>query len=175
VRIAYQGEPGAFSHEACLRFAPEAEPVPLPSFEAVVEAAKAGADAMLPVENTIAGPVEAVVALLAGAGLEELGRHVLPIRMMLIGLPGGQTTELRTVSSHPVALKQCRRLIAELALREEPAFDTAGAVRLLARSGDRSRCVLASRAAAERWGLPVLRPDVQDHSGNSTTFLRLRA
>lgn len=175
MKIAFQGEPGAFSHEACLRFAPDAQPEPLPTFEAVVEAAIAGADAMLPIENTLAGTVEAVAALLARTPLRELGRFVLPIRMMLIGLPGTDIAELRTVASHPVALKQCRRVIAELALRPEPAFDTAGAVRLLARQADRSRAALASRAAAERWGLAVLRPDVHDQAGNSTTFLRLRA
>jgi prephenate dehydratase len=175
MRIAFQGEEGAFSHEACLRFAPDAQPEPLPSFEAVVEAAGAGADAMLPVENTLAGPVEAVTVLLAGAGLRQIGRFTMPIRMMLIGLPGAELRELRTVASHPVALKQCRRVIAELGLKAEPVFDTAGAVRLLARQGDRSRAALASRAAAERWSLPVLRADVHDQAGNATTFLRLRA
>lgn len=175
MKIVFQGEEGAFSHEACLRFAPDAQPEPLASFEAVVKAAQAGADAMLPIENSLAGPVEAVTALLAGAGLNTIGRFVLPIRMMLIGLPGAGLDELRTVASHPVALKQCRRVIAELKLQAEPVFDTAGAVRLLARQGDRTRSALASRAAAERWSLPVLRADVHDQAGNATTFHRLRA
>ena len=71
MRVAYQGEPGAFSHEACLRFAAEAEPVPCPSFEAVIAAIRTGdcARAMMPVSNTVAGPVEAAVRLIEGAGL----------------------------------------------------------------------------------------------------------
>jgi prephenate dehydratase len=116
-----------------------------------------------------------VLDLLAHAGLKEVGRFVLPIRMMLIGLPGAEVAALRTVASHPVALKQCRKVIAELGLKEEPVFDTAGAARLLARGTDPSRAALASRAAAERWGLRVLRADVQDEMHNRTTFARLEA
>lgn len=175
-KIAFQGEFGAFSHEACLRFAPEAEPEPLPTFEAVVAATRAGqAQALLPVQNSLAGPVQTVLDLLAGARLREVARHVLPIRIMLLGLPGVRVAELRTVASHPVALLQCRAVIAELRLEEVPAFDTAGAARLLAESGERSRAVLAAAAAGERHGLTVLRADVQDRADNRTTFVRMQA
>jgi prephenate dehydratase len=175
VRIAYQGEPGAFSHQACLQFAPDAEPVAFPSFEAVIEAVRGRrcGQAMLPVENSIAGPVEAVLALLEGAGLRERGRFELPVRMMLIGAPGARLEDLRSVASHPVALRQCRALIAELGLLEAAAFDTAGAARLLAEAPDRSRGVLASRTAADLHRLPVLRADVQDQADNRTTFVLL--
>ena len=177
MRVAYQGEPGAFSHEACLRFAPEFEPAPFAGFDEAVRAVQEGgcARAMLPVENSLAGPVEPVVRLLEGARLRELGRFALPIRMMLIGAPGAGVEGLRSVASHPVALKQCRALIAELELETEAAFDTAGAARLLAERPERTRAVLASRAAAERHGLPVLRADVQDRADNRTTFVLVRA
>ncbi|MDP8916093.1 MAG: prephenate dehydratase [Pseudomonadota bacterium] len=174
--IAFQGEPGAFSHAACLSFVPDAEPRACPSFEAAVEAVRSGACALalLPVSNSIAGPVEPVVRLLAETGLRELGRHDLVVRMALIGAPGAGLSDLRTVASHPVALRQCNRLIADLGLSPEPAFDTAGAARLLAENPDRSRGVLASEAAAALHGLPVLRADVEDQPGASiTTFLAL--
>ena len=177
MRIAYQGEPGAFSHEACLRFAPDAEPTPCPGFEDAVAFVREGAGqaAMLPVENSLAGPVEPVLALLARAGLTEVGRFVLPIRMMLAGLPGAELAGVRWVASHPVALAQCRRVIAELRLEETPVFDTAGAARLVAQGADPAGAALASRAAAERWGLRVLRADVQDEMHNRTTFVRVEA
>jgi prephenate dehydratase len=130
---------------------------------------------MLPVENSLAGPVDGVLALLPDAGLKTLEAFALPIRIMLMALPAAPLHALRSAASHPVALKQCRRLIAELRLREIPAFDTAGAARLLAEDGDRSRGVLASRAAAERWGLTVLRSDVHDRADNVTTFTLLEA
>ena len=175
--VAFQGEPGAFSHAACLSFVPEATPRPFPSFEGAVEAVRTGACALalVPVRNSIAGPVEPVVRLLAGAGLSELGRHDLVVRMALIGAPGAELSDLRTVSSHPVALLQCGRVIAELGLRPEPAFDTAGAARLLAERPDRSRAVLASEAAAVLHGLPVLRTDVEDQPGASITTFALVA
>lgn len=176
MRIAYQGEPGAFSHEACRRFVSQAEAAPYPSFDAAVDAVVSGAcdAALLPVANSLAGPVEPVVSLMATASLRELDRFELPVRMMLIGSPGSAEADLRVVASHPVALKQCRRLIAELRLMEEVVFDTAGAARLLAERPDRSRAALASRAAAELHGLPVLRADVQDRLDNHTTFLLLK-
>lgn len=175
MKVAYQGEPGAFSHQACLQFAAGAEPVACSSFEAVIEAlrGKRCGQAMLPVANSIAGPVTAVLALLNGPRLRERGRFELPVRIMLIGSPGAQLADLRSVASHPVALRQCRQLIAELGLEEEPAFDTAGAARLLAEAPDRSRCVLASRTAADLHRLPILLADVQDQADNRTTFVLL--
>lgn len=176
MRVAYQGEAGAFSQEACLRFAPEMEPTAQETFDAAVQAVRSGVcgAAMLPVENSVAGPVEPVVRLLAGAGLRETGRFVLPVRMMLIGAPGAVLEQVRLVASHPVALRQCRELIAELALDTREAFDTAGAARLLAERPEPATAVLASRVAAERHGLPVLRADVQDRTDNRTTFVLVR-
>lgn len=176
--IAYQGEPGAFSHAACLQLLPNAELRPHPSFEAVVDAVRSGACtfALLPVENSLAGPVGPVLELLAGAGLRELDRHDHTVRIALIGAPGASLADLRVVASHPVALRQCTAVIAELGLTPEPAFDTAGAARLLAERPDRSRAALASEAAAALHGLPVLRTDVEDRRGASITrFLLLSA
>jgi prephenate dehydratase len=175
VRIAFQGELGAFSHEALLRMAPGAEPWPEPSFTAAAQAVRSGraAGAVLPVENNLAGPVEASIQAIAEAALRELGRIDLPVRMMLIGSPGAELGALETVASHPVALRQCRKIIAELGLKEEFVFDTAGAARMLAERPDPRRAVLASRAAADRHHLPVLRADVQDRADNRTTFLLL--
>jgi prephenate dehydratase len=167
--IAYQGAPGAFGHEACLAFHPEHEPVAKPSFAAVLEALEARETELgiLPVENVCAGPVEEAQALLAGSPLHRIGEHWLPVRMHLLALPGVSLAEIRTVASHPVALKQCSIALAELGVEIEAAPNTAVAAQSLS---DRSRAVLASEAAAAAYGLTILRRDVHDRPDNATLF-----
>jgi prephenate dehydratase len=174
-RVAFQGVPGAFSDEACRAFVPGYEPVAFDSFEAAFEAVTSGAceRGCLPIHNVTAGPVEPVVRLLPLSGLAVLGEHDLIVRQQLMALPGVALAELQVVSSHPMALGQCRRFLADLPARVEEAFDTAGAARDLAASGDRTRAVIAARAAAELYGLHILAPDIQDDPSNWTRFVVL--
>jgi prephenate dehydratase len=169
MRIAYQGAPGAFGHEACLAFAPGHEPVGEPSFERVVEAVVEGrADlGMLPVRNNEAGPVPGNEALIAGAPVRILGEHGLAIRIHLLALAGTRLEDIRTAVSHPVALKQCANSLARLGLAAEEAANTAFAARALA---DPTRAVLASEAAAVLYGLEILVRDMQDRPDNLTIF-----
>jgi prephenate dehydratase len=169
MRIAYQGAPGAFGHEACLAFAPDHEPVGEPSFAGVVEAVVEGrADlGLLPVRNNEAGPVPGNEALLAGAPVLVLGEHALAIRIHLLGLPGASLERIRTAVSHPVALKQCARSLARLGLAAEEAANTAFAAQALV---DPSRAALASEAAARFYGLEILVRDVHDRPDNRTIF-----
>jgi len=169
VTIAYQGAPGAFGHEACLAFLPGEETRALPSFEAVAAAVAAGeAEAgLLPLANSRAGAVEGVRALIEGAGLIVAAEHRLPVRMHLLALPGSTLAEVRTVVSHPVALRQCAEHIARLGLAEEEASNTAVAAKKLC---DPAKAVLASQAAAALYGLRILASDLQDDPDNATTF-----
>lgn len=171
--VVYQGAPGAFGHEACLAFLPGEEARALPSFEAVAAAVAAGeAEAgLLPLANSRAGEVEGVRALIAEAGLAVAAEHLLPVRMHLLGLPGATLTEVRTVVSHPVALRQCAEHIGRLGLVREEAPNTAIAARDLR---DPTRAALASRAAAKLYGLQILASDMQDDPGNATTFALVR-
>lgn len=166
--IAYQGSPGAFGHEACLRFVPEHEPVPQPTFAAVIAAVAAGgADlGMLPLENNEAGETGAR-ALIEEAALRIVDEPVLPIRMHLLGLPGTSSAEIVTVVSHPVALRQCARTLAGKGVKLEEASNTAVAA---AELSDRSRAVLGSEAAARLYGLTILERDVHDRLDNATRF-----
>lgn len=172
-RVAFQGALGAFSHEACQAFVPGFEPTAFDSFEAAFEAVTSGAceQGCLPIHNVIAGPVEPVVRLLPLSGLQELGRHDLIVRQNLMALPGVKLDDLEVVASHPMALGQCRRFLGGLNARAEEAFDTAGAARDLAASGDRTRAVIAARAAAALYGLEILAPDIQDDPSNWTRFI----
>ena len=174
-RAAFQGTYGAFSHEACLALLPDAEPAPYVSFEAAFEAVLTGACGFgfIPSENTIAGPVPEVAPLLAASGLRVLVEHSWPIRMQLMGVRGGDLAEIRTVASHPMALKQCSRFLCDHGFVAEPAYDTAGAAVALATAPDRKRAVVAAAAAAELYGLQVLAADVQDRADNVTRFLVL--
>lgn len=166
--VAYPGAPGAFSHEACLRFLPSEDPVGHPSFAQVIAAVqRSEADfGMLPVSNDHAGETGAR-ELIQEAGVKVVSEHALPVRMHLLALPGTRLEEVRTVVSHPVALRQCARTIAELGLAMEESSNTA-----LAAAGlrDPSRAVLASEAAARLYDLAILMRDVHDRRDNLTRF-----
>jgi prephenate dehydratase len=172
MRVAYQGVPGAFGHQACLAFLPEHEPVAEPSFAAVVAAVADGRveRGLIPVENSIAGPVEETLGLLDGAPVAVVGEPVLPVRMHLLGLPGARLESIRTAISHPVALRQCRRKLDRLGLAREEASNTAIAA---AELRDPTKAVLASAAAAEAYGLVILLADVHDRPDNATRFALL--
>lgn len=170
--VAYQGAPGAFSHEACLRFMPDYEPREKGSFAAVLEAVTSRETdcGILPVENNSAGPVPEVQELLAHCQLETLATYTLPIRIHLLALPGSSLDMIRTIISHPMALAQCALTLRSLRLPVEAAVNTALAARILATTTDRSTAVLASETASETYGLTILLRDVQDRPDNSTVF-----
>ena len=170
--VAYQGVPGAFAEQACLAFLPDSDRYAVASFAAVAEAVARGETelGMLPLENSIAGPVPGVQALIDRHDLEVVARRDLPVRQHLMARPGVALDEVRVAVSHPMALAQCLRTLAELGLDTEEAANTAMAAQALAGSDDRSRAVIASGAAAEAWGLAVLRHDVHDRPDNHTTF-----
>lgn len=174
-RAAFQGVPGAFSHEAALALLPDHAPVPFATFAEVFAAVgEARCErAVVPVENSSAGPVPEVNALLPESGLQVVQEAWRPIRLMLHALPGATLDGLRTAHSHPMALKQCRLALAALDLEPVEAFDTAGAAAELAAAGDRSRAAVASRTAGAIAGLVVLREDLQDEPDNRTRFLVL--
>ena len=168
--VAYHGVPGAFSHEACLSFLPDEKPVGLPSFADVVSAVESGEAefGMLPLENNNVGGVDEVRKLLNGSSLRVLAEHALPVRIHLLGLPGSRIEEIRTAVSHPMAIKQCTGNLRAMGLAPEEASSTSVAAQRLS---DRTKAALASRAAADAYGLVVLRENVHDREVNETTFV----
>lgn len=174
-RTAFQGAPGAFSHEACLELRPWDEHVGFETFEAAISAVKSGdCDcALIPIENSTIGIVEPAASLVTASGLPVLADVWRPIRMALLAIDEIDLGQIRSVSSHPAALGQCVKTLKSLGLTPVEAFDTAGAARELAESGDRTRAALAPIAAAEVYGLTVLRNDLQDSDDNRTRFVLL--
>ncbi|MGC2390027.1 MAG: prephenate dehydratase [Candidatus Acidiferrum sp.] len=178
MRVAFQGEPGAFSEEAAVQLLGETiTTVPRPTFDAAFRAISEGlADALLaPVENTLAGPVVRVYDLLLESALTITAETILPIEHHLIGCPGATLDGLRSVASHPMALAQCERFFAAHPhLKRVPAEDTAGSVREAIDRGDQSRAGIAGRRAAEHYGGVILLASIQDNAENFTRFFLLR-
>lgn len=177
LRAAIQGERGAFSHEAALSALGEGiEVVPRPSFEALFAAVVEGdADrAVVPIENSLTGSIHENYDRLRSGPLHIVGETQLRIRQCLIARPGASLASLRRVASHPVALAQCRRFFAEHP-RIEPvtAYDTAGSVQDLLKSGPPTAGAVASRLAAELYGGQVLLEGIEDDPQNYTRFLVL--
>jgi prephenate dehydratase len=176
-RIAFQGEPGANSDEACRAHFPDYEPVPHAAFEDAFDAVRRGdCDlAMIPVENSIAGRVADVHHLLPSSGLKIVGERFKPIRFQLMANPGTRLADVATVVSMPIALGQCRRKLRELGVHTEPAGDTAGAARALAEHPDSTRAAIAPALAAKLYGLEILLADIEDEAHNTTRFLVMSA
>jgi prephenate dehydratase len=174
-RIAYQGEPGANSHLACTEAYPDLEPVACPTFEDALAAVKQGdvAFAMIPIENSVAGRVADIHHLLPGADLHIVGEHFLRVRHQLMAKPGVSLASIKRVLSHTQALGQCRGTLRKLGLKPIPEADTAGSARMVAESDDPSVAAIASRLAAEIYGLKILKSDIEDEAHNTTRFVVL--
>jgi len=173
--VAYPGRDGAHSAAACERLFPSgAELVPLASFVAVAEAAVEGAVdfGVLPIESSLHGPVAETHDLLHELPLSIVSETALRIRHCLVGLEPGPLERLRLVHSHPVALDQCRSLLAAMPWATAvAASSTAEAAREVAEAGDPAQAAIASERAARLYGLTVLAGDVGDHPEAYTRFV----
>src|SRR5581483_5714842 len=174
-KIIFQGEPGANSHLACREAYPDYEPVPCPTFEDCFSALSAGdVDlGMIPIENSLAGRVADIHHLMPTSGLHIIAEWFLPIRNQLMAPKGATLQTIETVESHVMALGQCRRFIREHKLKPIVAADTAGSAREVAERGDKSRAAIASRLAAEIYGLDILKEDIEDEAHSTTRFIVL--
>jgi prephenate dehydratase len=176
-RVAFQGEPGAFSEEAAVKLLGEdIQLVPRPTFEAAFSAISDGvADYLLaPIENSLAGSVHRSFDLLVESNLNILAEVVIPIVHNLIAVPGAAFDELAVVESHPVALAQCEQFfIAHPRLKRVVTDDTAGSVRSVIYAKDKSRAAIAGRRAASIYGGAILREHLEDNRENYTRFLLL--
>src|SRR5882724_1441502 len=175
LKIAFQGEPGANSHIAIVEAYPDAEPLPCPTFEDALAAISSGeADlGMIPIENSVAGRVADIHHLLPNSGLFIVGEHFLPIRHQLMAPKGAKLADIKTVESHVHALGQCRRIIRKLGIKPNVAADTAGSARDISERGDKSAAAIASKLAADIYGLDILAEDVEDEAHNTTRFVVL--
>src|ERR1700720_3855359 len=174
MRIAYQGEPGAFSEAAALQIKADALLVPCRSFEDVFESVKAGPAGygVLPIENSIGGSIHRNYDLLLAHELPIVAEVELPVVHHLLALPGATLAGLRRVYSHPQGLAQCERFLRTLTNVEIIAtYDTAGSAKMVADAGLRDAAAIASARAGDVFGLASLAASVQDFDDNITRFL----
>ena len=173
--IAFQGAPGAYSEAACVARYPAMTTLPCKTFSdtfAAVANGRAGL-AMIPIENSAAGRVADIHQLLPQSDLHIIAEHFERVRHNLLACPGADPSGLVTVHSHVHALSQCRKLIDRLGLLPVVHADTAGAAAEVAASGDPTRAAIASRLAAETYGLAIVEADIEDESHNTTRFVVL--
>ncbi len=172
MRIAFQGTEGAYSEEALLKTFPGATPLGFPTFHQVFEAVEGGeADlGVVPVENTTAGSINQTYDLLLESDLHVVGEIVHRVEHCLLAPKGTELKELKAVKSHPQALAQCDGFLARLRLTPIPVFDTAGAAKSLAEAPEPGVGAIASRRAAELYGLEILAENIEDYPHNYTRF-----
>src|SRR6187397_1221714 len=175
LKIAFQGEPGANSHIAIVEAYPDAEPLPCATFEDALSAISSGeADlGMIPIENSVAGRVADIHHLLPDSGLFIIGEWFLPVRHQLMAVKGTKISDIKSVESHVHALGQCRRIIRKLGIKPIVHADTAGSARDISERNDKSVAAIASRLAAQIYGLDILAEDVEDEAHNTTRFVVL--
>lgn len=177
MKIAIQGEPGSFSHEAALKMEPEATIVPCSLSSEVFRRVVDGAveAAVIPIENSLAGPVVEHYDLLLEHDVAVERESLLRIRHNLIAMPGSSIEEIRTVSSHPVALAQCRHFLEQHQNMEViPFYDTAGSVKQLMERRDGHAAAIASDAAALYYSAATLAAGIEDNPQNFTRFFFVR-
>jgi prephenate dehydratase len=175
MKIAFQGEAGAYSEQAIFGYFGSVESLPCESFDVVFEAVKSGVcdSALIPIENSLAGSIHQNYDLLLRYNLHIVGEYLLRVQHCLIALPAARKEEIRRVISHPQALSQCAGYLRSLGIMPEPVYDTAGSVKMLKESGASDTAAIASRRAAELYGMQILEEGIEDNPENYTRFLAI--
>jgi prephenate dehydratase len=175
MQVAFQGEPGAYSEEAAYGYFGSVGTQPCETFDDVFTAVTTGTCeyGLIPIENSLAGSIHQNYDLLLRHDLYIVGEYFLRVRHCLIGFPGADVSEIRRVISHPQALGQCAGYLRGLGVKTEPVYDTAGSVKILKESGERTKAAIASKRAAEIYGMQILQEGIEDNPENYTRFLAI--
>jgi prephenate dehydratase len=173
MKIAFQGEAGAYSEQAVFEYFGNMGTVPCESFEAVFDAVNSGRcqAALIPIENSLAGSIHQNYDLLLRNNLHIVGEYLLRVQHCLIAMPGVVKEDVKKAISHPQALGQCAGYLRSHGIKAEPAYDTAGSVKMLKESGMRDVAAIASRRAAELYEMQILEEGIEDNPENYTRFL----
>jgi prephenate dehydratase len=174
-RVAFQGEPGAFSEEAVLSFFAEPEPIPVPTWRAVFEAVQHGdAEAgVAAIENSLAGTIRETYDLLGEFDLQIVGAVSVPVRLALLALPAEALDTIERVYSHAQALAQADEFLRTRPWQVLTTYNTAGAARMIAERAERGAAAVASPRVAGLYGLEVIASDIQTGTDNRTRFVVL--
>jgi len=176
MRVAFQGEPGAYSEQAVFVYFGLLETKPHESFDDVFEAvvSKSCDCALIPIENSLAGSIHQNYDLLLRHNLHIVGEYLLRVRHCLIAFPDVKKEDIKRVISHPQALSQCAGYLRTMGVKVEPVYDTAGSVKMLKASGELTTAAIASQRAADIYEMQVLEEGIEDNPENYTRFLAIQ-
>ena len=172
-KVAFQGEPGAYSHLASLEIFPNADIKACSTFEEVFELAKKDSryKVVIPIENSLAGRVADIHYLIPKYKLQIHAEHFQRVKHNLLGIKGSKIKDIKTVRSHSQAIGQCQKIISENKLKSIISADTAGSAKFISERKDKSESAIASELAAKIYNLEIIKPNIEDESGNITRFL----
>ena len=172
LKVAFQGEKGAYSHLACLEVFPDIEAVACPTFEEAFQLVKDNAEykIVIPIENSLAGRVADIHYLIPKYKLQIHAEHFQKVTHNLLGIKGAKIKDIKTVRSHSQAIGQCSKIISENKLKPIISADTAGSAKFISKNKDKTDSAIASKLAAKIYGLEIIKSKVEDESGNVTRF-----
>jgi len=176
LRVAFQGELGAYSESAVYSFfGQSAEVKPCKNFDDVFESVKTEDVnyGVVPIENSIEGSVNRTYDLFLEYDLKVCGEIIIRISHCLIAHKGTNIDQIKTVYSHPQALAQCRKFLEQHKLRAISTFDTAGSVKMIKEENMMDAAAIASERAAQIYDMTILEKEIEDNKNNSTRFFVL--
>ncbi|MBK9207263.1 MAG: prephenate dehydratase [Anaerolineales bacterium] len=173
MKVSFQGEPGAYSEQAVFNYFGNVETIPCESFDVMFDSVVSGKSdaALAPIENSLAGSIHQNYDLLLRHDLHIVGEHFLRVQHCLIVNPGVKMEDIKKAISHPQALGQCAGYLRSHNIKAEQVYDTAGSVKMLKESGARDVAAIASKRAAELYGMQILQEGIEDNAENYTRFL----
>jgi len=172
LKVAFQGEKGAYSHLACLEVFPNAEAIACSTFEEAFKLAQHNSEykIVIPIENSLAGRVADIHYLIPKYKLQIHAEHFQKVTHNLLGIKGSKIKDIKTVRSHSQAIGQCSKIISENKLKPIISADTAGSAKFISKKKDKTDSAIASELAAKIYGLEIIKSKVEDESGNVTRF-----
>ena len=173
IKVAFQGDEGAYSHLACLEIFPDAAVKPCSTFEEAFNLAKKNSDykIVIPITNSSTGAVADMHYLIPKYKLQIHAEHFQKVTHNLLGIKGSQLKDLKTVRSHSQAIGQCQKMIFNYKLKSIISTDTAGSAKFVSEQNDKSEGAIASELAAKIYNLEILKKNIEDESENVTRFL----